>query len=127
MKEIKIKEEFQIPGTNLILEKGDKIKIKESNIYDLLSGKVTWTGDYPDDLKDDELKMIASGKEKSDIANSVKSIFSNKKIPLELNIFTKSNKNDYEKIIKELKRLNIKYAYGNFNYYYWIVFNSDDV
>jgi hypothetical protein len=29
MKEIKIKEEFQIPGTDIILESGDRIEIKE--------------------------------------------------------------------------------------------------
>jgi hypothetical protein len=31
MKEIKIKEEFKIPGTDIILEEGDKIQIKEDN------------------------------------------------------------------------------------------------
>lgn len=35
MKEIKIKEDFQIPGSNIILEVGDRIQIKENSLSNL--------------------------------------------------------------------------------------------
>jgi len=45
-KTIKITKEFKVPGTNIILEKGDKVKILKEDVYEALdeiSGKLSKT------------------------------------------------------------------------------------
>lgn len=49
MKTIKIKEDFRLPGTDVILEKGDKIQVKEDAHSAALEMIKDYMGDYDND------------------------------------------------------------------------------
>lgn len=83
MKEIEIKEEVRIPGTNVILEKGDKIQIKERIVDNtMFAGRIqTWVQNSFDqywekqiEIEEDNDEIQAGQRLLADLKDSLESL-----------------------------------------------------